>query len=210
MPTTISTQWAITHPNDTTSHPYFPKLPQQYLILIETKQLIGWNQIMFGRWTTEWAHMQDLLYPKKGELMAMKKLTEIWRIALTIWHHRCDLQHDPEGDASRTSDQQLQPKVPAIYAQRNRLDHIDQKALSQPITTTLKLPPKSQREWIQRTESFVKKGLQRAKQRIQQKNQAITSFFTPTVDQPSNDSDSTNYMTNHTINTHARENYRPP
>jgi predicted DNA-binding protein (UPF0278 family) len=104
----------------------------------------------------------------------------------------------------------LQPEVQAIYAQRYRLDHIDQKTLSQPITTTLKLPPKFLREWIQRTESFVKKGLQRAKQRIQQKNQAITSLFTPTAHQPSNDSDSTNNMTNHTINTHAIEYYRPP
>jgi hypothetical protein len=80
--------WALTHPHDTASHPSFPKLPNQYLTLVETQQLIGWNQVLLGRWTNEWAHQLDLLHPNSGDKMAATKLTEIWRIVLQLWNHQ--------------------------------------------------------------------------------------------------------------------------
>jgi hypothetical protein len=89
--------------------------------------------------------------------LASKNLTEIWRNVIQLWHHRCDLQHRPDEHTSRHQSQQLHPRVHAIYAQTDKLDHIDELIHDQPIHLTLRIPSKPLKDWILKTESFVKK-----------------------------------------------------
>jgi hypothetical protein len=126
-----------------------------------------------------WANHLDSLHPNKGEQLASKKLAEIWKNVLRLWHHQCDLQHKPDKHTPRLHQHQLHPRVHAIYAQKDKLDHIDKLILDQPIFTTLKLPSNQLKEWILTTESFVKRGLQRAKRQLQTRNHAINFFFLP-------------------------------
>jgi hypothetical protein len=107
------------------------------------------------------------------------KLTQIWKMVIDLWHHRCDLQHSTDESTSQQKREQMTPKIQAIYAQKDRLDYIDKQILDQPITNTLQLSTKQLKDWIQKTEAFVKKGIQRARLRLAQRNQSITNFFTP-------------------------------
>jgi hypothetical protein len=204
--------WAITTPSGPTAPFPLQSIPIKYHALVQDQQHIGWDQVIYGRWTRTWANHLDSLHPNKGEQLASKKLADIWRNVLRLWYHRCDLQHKPDEHTPTLHQQQLHPKVQAIYAQKDKLDQIDKLILDQPIFTTMKLPPKQLKEWILITESFVKQGLKRAKRRLQAKNHAITSFFLPQSNRQAGAATTTTSTPNPTplINPTACENFRPP
>ncbi len=171
--------WAVTHHEHPDQHFPLQTIPQQYHKLIEDQSSIGWNQILLGRWALEWVRQYDITNPDQGVSIATAKLTSLWTAVYNVWQYRCDLQHKDIENSEAKQRHQIQPQVQAIYNLKHRLDHIDQQCLEQTQKTTLKLPIKQLKDWLVRTENFVKKGLQRAKKRLKQKNHAITSYFQP-------------------------------
>jgi hypothetical protein len=161
--------------------PYFePTLHR----LVESQQAIGWNQILKGRWTTEWVRSYDLIYPNQGEKYATAQLTSLWHAVLTTWKQRCELLHDTETNHPSLFKKTLEPKVQALYAMKQEIDHIDQQALRQTIETTMNLPITQIRGWIKQTDAFIRQALRRRKKRLKNGTHAITSYFRPTNTQP--------------------------
>jgi hypothetical protein len=103
--------------------------------LILAQSGIGWNQLLKGRCSTEWITLFDIIQPGQGEKIATNLLTDIWRAFLTIWKERCDLLHGTAEQTSRHLKETLTPKVLALYAQKYKLDNIDQRILDQAIST---------------------------------------------------------------------------
>jgi hypothetical protein len=156
--------------------------------IIKQQQHIGWAQLWKGRWSQEWVRQYNQATKKEGEKWATTTIVQLWHILYTQWRTRCETLHDNSNDEKspphhhrNTETYSLEPKIQAIYDQKPRLDHIDQTVLSQPIATILRLPHRMQNDWIKRTESFVKVGIKRAKQRIKHRTHSITNFFTRRV-----------------------------
>jgi hypothetical protein len=161
-----------------------PHVDHKLQRLVETQQAIGWKQILCGRWTTEWVLIYDIIFPNQGEKYATTQLTSIWHAVLTTWKQRCELLHDPETNNPSLFKKNLEPKVRALYTMKHAIDHIDQQALQQPMETTMKLPVKLLRGWIQQTDKFIRQALRRRKKRLKNGTHAITNFFKPKTNTP--------------------------
>jgi hypothetical protein len=59
------------------------------------------------------------------------------------------------------------------------LDNTDRRIVDVPIKKILEMPIRNMKDWIRRTENFVKLGLRRAKQQTSMKTHPITKFFAP-------------------------------
>jgi hypothetical protein len=120
-------QWSII--NTSNKNAIFPQhtVPPQYHRFIQEQELIGWDQIVLGRWTMEWVHQLNRPHPNKGADLAAQKLSQIWHTIIHLWHFRCDSQHNNKEALTERLNKTLHPKVLAIYAQKHRLDHVDQQ-----------------------------------------------------------------------------------
>jgi hypothetical protein len=170
--------WALTNCR-VTNAANIPATDARLASLIEKQHAIGWNQLLKGRWTTEWVHIYDTIHPQHGEILATRQLSSLWEALLTVWKQRCDTLHDTEKKDPSSFKIQLTPKVRALYALKQDIDHIDQQALEQPIATTLRLPIKQLKGWIKQTDAFIQQAMRRRKRRLHICTHAITRFFAP-------------------------------
>jgi hypothetical protein len=216
--------WALTHcrvqhkpfPDSTTEFPPHMIHPK-YTKLVNEQNKIGWNQILTGRWSTQWVHHLDTIHDGKGEKAAIALLTSIWRNFLNTWRDRCDTQHKDDREADKNPTTTLQPIVEALYAQKGNLDVIDQRIFDTPQHTTLHLPQRTLRDWIKRTSDFVKLGLQRTRNRTKSGHLSISHYFRPRTPSTTHQKTPVN-PTDREISErhsqppsrHARENLRPP
>jgi hypothetical protein len=165
-----------------------------------------------GRWSIEWVRQFDLLHPHKGEQICTNLLRKIWQSVLKLWRQRCEQQHAECETTATQLQHHLSQKTRVLYELKPKLDRIDQLPLETPIENILALPTRTLKDWVTRTESFVKQGLQRARQRLKTSNHHITRFFPPLRNPRSQtpDNQPANTPTTEPIKLHARENFRPP
>lgn len=193
--------------------------------IIHKQQHIGWHQMWKGRWTQAWVRQYNKNTKLDGEKWATTTITNIWTIQYTQWRQRCKKLHEKEELDDDTLPRQcpneinnLEQKIQAIYDQLPKLDQIDQKVLSQPIERVLRLPPRLQKDWIKRTEGFVKTGIKRAKQRIKHRTHSIANFFAiranptrdPVHNRNNNDIPMRDIAHNDGIDPTEAANFRPP
>jgi hypothetical protein len=186
------------------------------LKLIQDQEAIGWNQVIKGRWSVEWVKQFKTPNPLRGEDIATKLLTLIWKVTLAHWTARCDQQHRKDASPPESWLTDLTQQDQVIYQQKHNLELNDQQPLNTTIDNIMKMPIHTIRKWIKSTESFAKLGLQRAKKRAKNSNQTITNFFRPT--QPRTETNNRNTTIAHTPNTNpdiplhpnTQENQRPP
>jgi hypothetical protein len=148
-------QWTLTECSSSTQDLTITHLPTSFDTLITEQAKIGWHQVIKGRWTTEWVRILDKSSPGKGELLATTILTSIWRAVFQMWKERCDKIY---GDSQATNNKtrtNLQPRVNALFALKNKLDHVDQQALAISPDSVQKMTTRSLQDWIVRTKSFV-------------------------------------------------------
>jgi hypothetical protein len=179
--------------------------------------VIGWTQILNGRWATQWVYHIEKITPDVGEKVLTKLTITIWQTLLKIWNERCDIMHQANQNSNLHTRMHLHPQVRAIYEQSDRLDTIDRRVLDTPIQETLKLPKKSLADWIKRSGNFVKIGIQRAHQRLKIGNNSTTKYFrrcsppsiAPNRSEPQTSTIALNPST-HPPNQDNKENQRPP
>jgi hypothetical protein len=78
-----------------------PLLPDDLANLVDNQSAIGWNWLLRGRLTTNWALLQDGYYSNiqhrsTGKLWAGKAIAAIWDYSWTIWDHRNDHLHNSD------------------------------------------------------------------------------------------------------------------
>jgi hypothetical protein len=85
--------WALTECRNTNKTlPTTANKPQRTQLIREQSE-IGWNQILKGRWSTEWVRQLDKTSPSNGEKLTITLITRIWTTFTKLWHTRCDKQH---------------------------------------------------------------------------------------------------------------------
>jgi hypothetical protein len=58
--------WAITTPSGPTTAFPLQSVPAQYIALVQTQQLIGWDQVIVGILTPKWTNQLGSLHPSNG------------------------------------------------------------------------------------------------------------------------------------------------
>jgi hypothetical protein len=169
--------WALTNCRHHTPGPPPTPLPTSFDKLPNKQSAIGWYQLIKGRWTTEWVRLLETTSPGKGESLATNILTSICRAVLKLWQERCKEQHRDCVVSNTKIREYLRPRIIAIYEQKHKLAQIDQQALTMSPDAVTGISVRSLKDWIARTETFVKQVLKRANQRLKKSNHAITQFF---------------------------------
>jgi hypothetical protein len=85
--------WALTNCHDTSKPIPITDGMNRFSQLIQEQTTIGWDQIVKGRWSTEWVRHLEIAFPSKGEQYATNILVSIWKAILKIWNTRCNKQH---------------------------------------------------------------------------------------------------------------------
>jgi hypothetical protein len=127
-------QWALTNCRD---HNFpFPTrnediqqndLHPTYTELIRAQSQIGWNQIIRGRWATQWIQHMELVTPEKSEKHLASITTSIWQATIHTWKVRCDTLHQDDTHIEQHTRLHLRPQVLALYEMKPRLDNIDRR-----------------------------------------------------------------------------------
>jgi hypothetical protein len=159
-------------PPDTLAIDYYP-------LYFEQAQ-IGWHHMLQGRWTTKWVTVYDAKTNSSSGLRWAKRiLRNIWQGMLSRWRHRCDAEHEHSPDNITRTTNNLNVQIEQIYAKNTEMDTADRTILDKPIDETKQLPNKLKKAWINRVGAYVHAAMARTRQRLQQKNNAITQYFLP-------------------------------
>lgn len=155
-------------------------LHYSYATLIKQQNQLGWSEILCGRLSTQWARLQDRhtgLF--NGHQTFTRFIHYIYTQVLTIWNHRCNIQHDNSSKHQLNVKNQLLVQVQALYNTRPKLLQLDQLMFDVPIPIVMAKPLNQLKFWIQRTTIIVKEGLQRAKAFTKHNTPSIKTFFPP-------------------------------
>jgi hypothetical protein len=94
-------QWALIHCRD--KEIPFPDeqfntasmtTQQTYSKLVQAQSAIGWQQILKGRWATNWVDAINQIAPGQGEREMIKITTTICLTLFLMWKQRCDILHN--------------------------------------------------------------------------------------------------------------------
>jgi hypothetical protein len=168
--------WRTTNPPavpDFVTTPYIPLFQQQ--------TALGWDQILKGRFTKQWAQQQNRFAQTtnghaKIAILTFNIMTQVYN----IWKIRCDVQHGTtQEDIKNKVLFQLSPHIHALYAAKAKLAVIDQRHLDIPLEQILALPLAQLEHWIERTTKLIKTGLRRAAIQQRLHTPSIQTFFHP-------------------------------
>ena len=144
------------------------------------QQRLGWNQLLCGRWTTQWIKYYEASSNRTdGEKWAATTLFKLWQAVINKWHRRNEAEHNETPLTTNCITQELNSAIQSTYNESINLDHIDRLFFEQPVEEILMLNNKRKKKWITRAQKFLNQGLHRARLRTKMKNRSITEYFHP-------------------------------
>jgi hypothetical protein len=125
--------------------------------LIESQTSIGWPHLLCGRFSVEWAMIQDQYIDDNeidrkhfsGLAWTIKVTQHIWRALHSLWKLRNTALHGTtftESEATRRT--RIEPLVRRIYSQIFRLSPADQVMLRKPLAERLQQPLSLIETWL--------------------------------------------------------------
>lgn len=174
---------AITFWRNTPQPPRPSFVPRRLYELFRSQSTIGWNQILQGRWSLQWArshdHIQSLnKWKMNGEQTMISLLKRIWEKFFCIWLLRNDAKHGTDQRTRRDACLlRFRPKIIALYNMSIQLDRQDQQIFDRPIDEILSLPSHSMEKWVHRATALFQQALKRTKTRAKNTQTSIADHF---------------------------------
>ena len=164
-------------------------------LLLRQQLRIGWRQVFNGRFSTEWARIQDAYYhrtsssntlpsnSRSGHKWQIKLITFIWEKWHTLWKMRNqDVYGKDAITIAQAEARDVRRNLELIYAQRQHMEPSAQSLLCHDIRTHMQRPTWVTREWITIHAPLFKASLQRARKRAIQGVRSIRTYFGPAGD----------------------------
>jgi hypothetical protein len=149
----------------TTPQPPRPEyLSQEFHSIFEHQSQIGWDQILNGRFATEWTSATQDIH--KTDQWLTYTIRTIWHAFYNVWKTRCNKIHnEPE---SHNSQQllTLKPQVEALYAAQSTIESQDAYIFATPIHTILTHPIPTLQKWILTATIRLRQIRQRKKEKL--------------------------------------------
>ena len=181
-PSVLTTFWLglVAIRNDTPYPDVQEELPQPLRSVHRSQTRLGWDQLYYGRLSSDWEKAIDQLHPQlplTGRQIAIQMVKAVWTYFLASWTLRNSHLHQ---DAGRLSIPDYQQAVMTLYEIGSQLPPDAREALLQrPLQTMLEQPPAVQRTWLERGHQYMKAQLKAAKTRAKLHTPDIRSFFKP-------------------------------
>jgi hypothetical protein len=157
-----------------TPHPTQPEfLNTRFTTLFHNQSIIGWDQVLAGRFSKSWRKFLPLSYHSANQWLSYAT-RQIWLALYEIWKERCATQH---GKTEQEKDLRIhltiEPQIQSLFTQQHdpNITHL----FKQPLEETLLLPTQSLLYWTQKVTTRMR--TYRLSQR--QKHNKHTSTNTP-------------------------------
>ncbi|KAI2495321.1 hypothetical protein MHU86_19220 [Fragilaria crotonensis] len=157
--------------------------------LIRQQNLIGWRQLFNGRFSVEWARMQEDYYQNHRNHTKFRRTGIQWqqRLIVTIWTQWEVVWKQRNGDVhghNMTEKQAAERAAVAsqlreIYDTRQHMEPSIQRMLHTDVRTHLQTPNWVTRNWISMHGQLFKDSIRRVKEKSIQGVRSIRSYFHP-------------------------------
>jgi hypothetical protein len=173
--------------------PYAPRnqdFSEELQPLLLQQRKIGWRQLFNGRFSTEWASIQDGYYYRtrgagtghrkeaSGHKWQTQLITFIWEKWYKLWKTRNQDVHGKDAITSAQADaREVRRSLDQICSQRLHMEPSVQALLCQDIRTHMQRPTWVTRNWINIHVPVFKASIQRARKRAIQGVRSIRTYF---------------------------------
>jgi hypothetical protein len=151
----------------TTKTPQRPQFLQpQYHQLFYEQSLIGWDQIIQGRFAAQWTLLQHYINPKVPKTWICYTIRTIWYYVYDVWKFRCNVNHgtNPQDKRQRAL-LRLTPKLASAYNKINEIDPADNNIFEKKQDERLLLPTHIIEKWIYKAHIRITDSIKRQKQK---------------------------------------------
>jgi hypothetical protein len=153
-------------------------LSPQYHQLFHEQSLIGWDQIIQGRFASQWTILQHYINPKVPKTWISYTIRTIWYYVYDIWKLRCNTnQGTTPQDKRQRALLRLTPKLITLYSKKNEIDPVDHHIFEKTQEEMLLLPTHIIEKWIYKAHIRISDSIKRQKQKTRQTIQPIQNFF---------------------------------
>jgi hypothetical protein len=136
--------------------------------IINEQNIIGWNHLTKGIWTSEWINVyNDITATINGLRWSTTTLRLIWKHIYQIWKNRCPKHHDKNHFETQRVNVQLDQEINAILTTCNALKIANENTtdeLREKLIVT-NIPRKEQ--WVKANSAFIRKYKIITKNRVQ-------------------------------------------
>jgi hypothetical protein len=162
-------------------------IPPFYKPLVQAQDHLGWQQLWYGRFPTEWDWYQRKYTKDKSAYDNDPTGEPKWIRAtiLTIWNHcyqrwieRCDTQHSDTANTFKR--EQLLQQITALYATKERILQQDQYIFQITPEEWTEKTAHQMEEWIKKHKPVIKQCLTTAKKQLEINASDIRKFYQST------------------------------
>jgi hypothetical protein len=157
----------------------FPIFSHQFYDLFNQQSTIGWDQIIYGRFSTLWNTTQLSISTKVPLTWLTYIIRTIWHHSYEIWKHRCTTNTGSTPQDKRQRELlRLTPKIKHLYNQINTISPSDIDVIyNHTYEELLLLPTSTIEKWIYKAEMRIKASIRRQIQHDKLTNHTIKKFF---------------------------------
>jgi hypothetical protein len=153
------------------------QLPDNYKQLEIRQKRIGFDQLLIGRYATNWAEEYNReTNTTLGQIWISNTIFKIWEHQQQRWHERNKIA-DEEINKNNNKCETTDNKIKDLYSQQSQLDNIDQQAMAMPLEDRLQTTTSSKIQWIKHTKEIVKQGIRRNKCKTIKEHRSIRKYF---------------------------------
>lgn len=178
-------QWFLTRTVDHPSH------SRTYTLLLADQSAIGWDQLLFGRFSSEWAMLQDDYIQhyqitnklaRNGSQWVVKVIDFLWKYIYSAWQTRNNARHGADSTTQETAKyEQARRETELLYELANQVLPRDRDVFYpslahhfQQHNTSTKL-----RQWLNIWQPLILRSVQLCSHLCLTRNHSIREFFTP-------------------------------
>jgi hypothetical protein len=152
-------------------------IPTAYKQLELRQKRIGNEQLLMGRFATNWANEYDReTKTSLGQAWICKVIQIIWEHQKQRWQERNDIAEQEINDNNKKCEA-TDAKIKQMYAQLACLEITDRQMMVIPEQTRIKTSTLSKLQWIRLTKEIIAKGIKRSKYMTLKEHISIRKHF---------------------------------
>ena len=142
----------------TPEHPF----PSTFRHVIASQSRIGWKQLLYGRFTTEWIYLHEITCTSQdtkhrdGERWLTELIILIWTHLHKRWLHRNSFAHD-KTTVTQTEDAQRQ-EITTLYSNQSSYHRSCQPVFATPLQNLLKQAGQAISSWLDHNLPFLRRN----------------------------------------------------
>ena len=162
-----------------------PRTATIYHALYSEQNAIGWNQLVYGRFTKRWSNLYTSWFeynriapPKTGQTWAVGILRIIWKHIIDLWLTRNEDQHGRDAaEHERKLRHRLTGHVFSLYAFRGDLPEHSRHIYNMSASLLLQKSTRQIQAWIHVATPFIHKARKAAVVQLKESTHDIREFF---------------------------------